>query len=358
MKYGLLITSPISDCKNIGDYIQSLAAKQFLNDDYYYVEKESISEFEVSEPIKMIMNAWYMWHPECWPPKSCIRPLLTSMHITYLNAKEMLDNGGKEYLINNGPVGCRDLDTKRILDKEGIPCYFSACLTLTLGNTYKYKVERKGFVFVDPFIPPVRYVIDGKSIFFPNNIIKAVRTLLRHPRKIMQFVKHYDFFKMRYKLLSYYNAAMFYRFYSTLFDDELLFSADYITHMVSVNANDNNDTLLQKAEGLVKKYAKSRLVITSRIHCGLPCLGLETPVLFILNEDMESKKNMFNAPGRFGGLIDFFNVVDFVDDRLIPKDKSICVNGKISCETNIVNNNKWENYRDKLNDICHKFING
>lgn len=355
MKYGLLVTSPISNYKNIGDYIQSLAARQYLKEDYCYVEKEAVSEFRSDGPVKVIMNAWYMWHPECWPPRPCLDPLLTSMHISHLTAKEMLANGGKEYLVKHGPVGCRDLDTKKILDDAGVPNYFSACLTLTLGHTYKYTGERKGFYFVDPYIPSVRYIVNGKSVFYPKNVLKGLWGFIKHPMKTCKLVKNNDFFKARIHLMSYYNAAMFYDTYRTLFDDDVIFGAEYLTHMVPVDKSDNNETLLRKAEELVCKYSKAKLVITSRIHCGLPCLGLETPILFVLNKEMESKENMFNAPGRFGGLINFFNLIIFKNYRLFASEK-LNIKGRINMSTMTTNSTEWQTYRDKLISMCQKFV--
>lgn len=356
MKYGLLVTNPISNYKNIGDYVQSLAAKQFLNDSFCYVEKEAISEFESDEPVKVIMNAWYMWHPECWPPKPCITPLLTSMHISPLTAKEMLANGGKEYLIEHGPVGCRDLDTKQLLDEADVPCYFSGCLTLTLGHSYKYTGERDGFIFVDPYIPPIRYIVNKKSIYYPKNILKGLWYILNYPKKVRRLVKEHVFFKARFALQSYYNAAMFYAGYSSKFEDDVLFSAEYLTHMVPVSEADNNESLLSRAEQLVKKYSMAKLVVTSRIHCGLPCLGLDTPVLFILHKEMEAKDNMYNAPGRFGGLLDFFNVMYYDNETISSRGGDFSIIGKIGETTIVRNKNKSKPFRDNLIDNVKKFI--
>ncbi|MDR2193935.1 MAG: polysaccharide pyruvyl transferase family protein [Treponema sp.] len=52
------------------------------------------------------------------------------------------------------------------------------------------------------------------------------------------------------------------------------------------------------AESLIKKYAAALLVVTSRLHCALPCLGLETPVIFIA-EDLQDK--------RLGGIKELFS---------------------------------------------------
>lgn len=352
MKNGLLVAYPISNYKNLGDYIQSLAARQFIEDDYCFIEREELSKYESAEVTKVIMNAWYMWHPECWPPKPCVIPLLASMHISPLAAKDMLSDVGKAYLIKHGPVGCRDLDTKKILDGAGVPCYFSACLTLTLGKTYKYKGERKGVIFVDPFIPSVRYVVDGKSIFYLSNLFKGFLYYIKSMPKVNKLVKEHSYFKARLKFMTYYNASMFYQAYSTKFNDDVIFSAEYITHLVPVVENDTNETLLHKSELLIKKYAQSKLVVTSRIHCGLPCLGLETPVIFVLNEDL----NMLNAPARFGGLLDFFHIMRYDHDKLHCQDSELAHCARISNNTTIENKSNWRPYASKLINAVTSFM--
>ena len=65
---------------NAGDYIQSLAAAQYLPRVDKYLNREKLSEYK-GEPVKLIMNGWFMHQPECWPPSKQIFPLLTSFHI-------------------------------------------------------------------------------------------------------------------------------------------------------------------------------------------------------------------------------------------------------------------------------------
>lgn len=359
MKYGLLITSPINNYKNIGDYVQSLAALQFIpeGENYDYIEKEDIAHYSNKDSVKTIMNAWYMWHPENWPPQeSAIDPLLTSIHITPLKAKEMLENGGKEYFIKHGPVGCRDTGTLEILQKNNIPSFFSACLTLTLGEKYKYQGERNGVMFVDPYIPPIRYVHESGNIYYPKNVIKSFGYFLKSPKKIIKLSKK-EFFKGRFYLQSLYNASMFYHAYSNLFEAEVLLNADYISHMVKVKSDYTQKDLLSEAESLVKKYARAKYVVTSRIHCALPCIGLETPVMFVLDSMMESDQNIFNAPGRFGGLIDFFRVLNFnKKNKIVTFDKEIIEIGRIGENANFSNKTSWIEFRDKLVSQCKSFV--
>lgn len=76
--YGILIREGVGRgaWKNIGDYVQSIAQKQFLKDkETCFVEIEKLSEFKSEEPVNVIMNGWFMWHPEMFPPSPCINPL-------------------------------------------------------------------------------------------------------------------------------------------------------------------------------------------------------------------------------------------------------------------------------------------
>lgn len=355
-KYGLLVTSPVANTKNIGDYMQSLAAIQFLPKDYVYVEKEKVSEFRCDEPTKVIMNGWYMWHPENWPPKEeKLIPLLTSMHFTPITVNEMLKNGGKEYLQKYGPVGCRDKDSCELLKNEGIDCYFSGCMTLTLGKNYSFEGERKGVCFVDPYIPSLRIISNDSKEVYPLNAVKAVIYYLMHPRKINRLAK-IPFFKGRLSVLSFYKASMFYHAYSTLFDDEVLFNAAYYTHMVQTSLVESQESLLKRSEELLKKYASSQYVVTSRIHCALPCVGVSTPVIFTLNEQMESKKNLIGSPGRYGGLIELFHVVNYKNDKITTDEADLLAERKITLHTTFENKPKWKEIADRLIIQCEHFV--
>ena len=356
MKYGLLVTSPVANTKNIGDYMQSLAAMQFLPDEFVYVEKENVSKFRSDESIKVILNGWFMWHPENWPPQERnLIPLLTSMHFTPITVKELLEKGGKEYLVKYGPVGCRDTNSVELLQKEGIEAYFSGCLTLTLGKKYAYKGERKGVCFVDPYIPSIRIISNDSKKFYPLNALKAALYFLNNPCKISRLAKK-KFFKGRFKLLTYYNASMFYHAYSSLFDDEVIFNADYITHMVATSLDESQESLFKRTEELLKKYASSKFVVTSRIHCALPCVGVGTPVIFTLNELMESKKNLIGSPGRYGGLVDLFHVVNYNNDKVTTDDSDLINKGKLGVNLNFSNKPEWRRIANILIKQCEEFI--
>ena len=138
--YGLLKYSSI----NIGDEIQSIAALRFLPSIDKLVHRESISKYRADKKTKLIMNAWWMWRPNFFPPSKDIEPLLISMYINTDIRNKFLQDKTKKYLIENGPVGCRDKFTAEYLNNNGIPAYFSGCLTLTLQRNPKLK--RKDYI--------------------------------------------------------------------------------------------------------------------------------------------------------------------------------------------------------------------
>jgi hypothetical protein len=149
MKNGILVDSILNNrsengYKDTGDYIQSLAGETFFKVIDEYIDREKLAEYKSNgEKIRVIMNAWYMWFPQKWPPSEDIVPLLISMHISPLVSTEMLSLAGINYLKKHGPVGCRDKGTEMLLKQYNIPCYFSGCLTLALGEKYKSNHQKK-----------------------------------------------------------------------------------------------------------------------------------------------------------------------------------------------------------------------
>ncbi len=349
MKYALLVSRTLSNgdvtgSKNIGDYIQSLAADQFLPhvDEYY----DKTSDDGGTETVKMIMNGWYIWQPDKFPLSKRIIPLPISMHISPVCADKLLSlQNVVEWFKRNEPVGCRDKETEKLLNEHGINSYFSGCLTLTLGKKYKYKGEKKSLVFVDPYIASIRKkeltVLDFfKSFNFGLTHFKSYLQLLR------KFNHNYCCGKLRL-LKKTICTAIFLQTYSKLFSLQELTKADYFTHMIKVGKGTNLTTEEDKmayAEQLIKKYAASKLVVTSRIHCALPCLGIETPVIFTVGHALEEGADASSA-GRFGGLIDFFYVARITKTDIQKDFKLPTENKKL-----------YKKYAEALEKKCEEFI--
>lgn len=120
---------------NIGDYIQSLAARQFFSKIDTYVDRDSLSEYKGSK-INLIMNAWYFLWRKNKSFSNQFNPLFVAFHI---NNPEDITSETLTYLKQHEPIGCRDYQTRDFLKAHQIKAYFSGCLTLTLGKTYRVK---------------------------------------------------------------------------------------------------------------------------------------------------------------------------------------------------------------------------
>lgn len=349
-------------CKNIGDYIQAIAARQYLDHIDEYIEQEEADKYFPADkkPCRLIMNGWFQWRAENWPPSEYVLPLLISMHISPLKADKILTTAGISFLKKNAPVGCRDLYTLDLLQKYGIPSYFSACISLTLGKNYRVdETDRNGVCFVDPYfeIPKLNILSFWSCLVYFFKNAKPVISLAKR-----SFFKEYSptgfLDRSKSRIRPYYKACLFYKEYSKKFSPDLLLSAEYITHWLDVDmAKGTNDELLNIAENLVKKYASSKLVVTSRIHAGLPCLGLGTPVIFIADEQVISEKGSFNVPGRLGGLLDFFRIMNF-DKGAFSSDDEV-LNSFIVVDRHTVFENKtgWKQYAKNLEKHCMTFMN-
>ena len=150
MRNGVLVSIGGKGFKNIGDYMQSIAARQFAGDDAVLVERERLASYD-GEPVRCIMNAWFMWHVDQFPPAPAIKPLFVSFHVRPAIEDGFFTERTTEYLKSHSPVGCRSTDAVEMLKRHGIDAEFTSCLTLTLGETYRHVEADTPPVFVDPY---------------------------------------------------------------------------------------------------------------------------------------------------------------------------------------------------------------
>jgi hypothetical protein len=240
---------------NIGDEIQSVAAERLLPKIDEYIDREGMKKFKSNGKVKLICNGWFMEEPDQWPPSSSIDPLFISFHITNSNGsdKKLINRKFTEYYKKHEPIGCRDLGTKKLFESIGIKAYLSQCLTLTLENNFPERNNK--ILLVDPFR---RNFTQGFRDYYINKIV---------PDKYKNNVEIIE--QRRY------------------------------------NLNANRETRFKDASDLIDRYAQAKMVITSRIHCALPCLALGTPVYFV-NSGYTTKSSLND---RFDGLIELFNVI-------------------------------------------------
>ena len=165
MKYGLMTYDENKRTFNIGDYIQSLAAKQFLPKVDNFINREKLAEYQ-GDDIKLIMNGWFTHNTTKWVPVDKIHPLLISFHVNNTAAPNMLNERGINFLKRHQPIGCRDNFTVKQLQAKGIEAYFSGCMTLTL-DSYKVDDSERGedIYIVDPLygFPNKQYFSSSSS---------------------------------------------------------------------------------------------------------------------------------------------------------------------------------------------------
>lgn len=352
-KNGLLVYAPLDGENrllfNIGDYIQGLAAQQFFEQIDSYVNRETLNLYD-KEPLKVIMNGWFMHHPENWPPSSKILPLFLSFHLNE-NVKTILNNHKIiEYFKRHAPIGCRDLNTVKLLSEKGIDAYYSSCLTLTLNQSIKKTGEREKIYIVDPIVNHYSpFQINIKDILsYTWILLFNYRLILKMKKKYFSQLKKGYFFN-RYYLKNLFNLYRFYFTFRKVISKEVFLNAEYITHLYQENEIKDENLRFQEAGKLLQKYANAKYVITSRIHCALPCLSLETPVIYIQNMD----ENEFSSC-RFSGITELFHVINvsYLKHKIISSFSS----EKLTENFSFSNKDLYKDFQKKLVNRCEAFV--
>ena len=363
MRNGILVCGPSSNRKNIGDYIQSVAQEQFWEKIDCYVEREAINSFEGNKPTNVIMNGWFMIRPQNFPPNPCINPFYISFHIDSRVEKKMMTQATIDHLKKYEPIGTRDTDTKEILERYGIKSYFSGCLTTTLGIKYKkdaLPADKRTPIFVDPY-----YEVAGtrRDLYSWSLYVKNIYCVIKNWRKVNRFIDKFEheywtwYGRLSRRFERRVCASAFYEAYKKICTDEMLFNAEYITHSIESKRFNTHDEWMEYARKLIKRYSIAKYVITSRIHCALPCLGVETPVIFVSTNSLHN--GTLRDKSRFGGLLEMFNVVSFENGNIKPAVSSmnnLFENGKLSVSSCFFNPELYKRYRDDMISRTNSFV--
>ncbi|WP_298316323.1 polysaccharide pyruvyl transferase family protein [uncultured Aquimarina sp.] len=315
MKYGLLTYDENKNFFNVGDNIQSLAAKQYLPKVDTLLNRERLGEYK-GDPIKLIMNGWFTHNIHNWVPSEDIDPVFVSFHMNNTAAPAMLSEKGIAYLKKHEPIGCRDQFTADTLKTKGIDAHFTGCLTLTL-DSYKVDDSERGddVYIVDPLYsyPRPEKVFYNTKITIKNILNGSVFKLGKKDKHVKKFISK-----------------------------EVLDSAIFINQEPPSNTYTDEEKFAM-AEDLLNKYAKAKLVITSRIHCALPCLAMGTPVIFVNGFDS------FVDSCRFDGILELFNRID-IDSKTGTYTSNFGLEGKITKDTIVKNLEKHHELANALKE--------
>lgn len=345
MEYKLLSVSKNRKLKkiNIGDYIQALASSQYYpRIDGFLDRDEDLKNYD-DEPCKIIMNGWYMHNPDNWPPSGKIIPLFVAFHLNILAKDKLTATKSIAYFKQHEPIGCRDKKTMEILKSYNVKSYFSGCMTLTLGKKYHSdKKEDKSYIVDPPFEIQWNNRLVMKSLLhfvkFPMDVIKIMH------------IKELSFLKGKNLLKKCLKASLYHKEYSRVFSRDIVMNSVYICQESEDYKNNFTTDVdrLKEAERLIKQYAKAKLVITSRIHCALPCLGLETPVIYV-----ERKQDSETSTCRLDGLRELFNIVEFKEGKLTP---IFYTHLPITKVNKPANKDAWRVLAKDLDNTCKSFI--
>ncbi len=326
-KYGLMIYSLKGPTYNVGDYIQSLAAKQYLPKTDIFINREKLKDYS-ADKVDMIMNGWYIRNPKQFQPSAKINPLYISFHLNHKVSEEILgDEKNISYLKSKSPIGCRDYYTMQALQSKGIDAYFSSCLTTTLDLEYSSKEKTDNIYFADALSH-----LEVWDVYI-NNLMH--RNIFEALLKILLGYKYNSRFNKRKILLD------------KLFSKEILTKAINISHHLSQKHSE--EKRFEQAQNILKKYATAKLVVTSRIHVALPCLALGTPVIFI--------NHGFGNDSRFKNILEMINTINIDDKEKITANFQLPKSGKITIEDIAANPTKHKEYAEKLKSKCYDFVN-
>ncbi len=261
VKYGVVL---YQDTDNIGDDIQTYAAYQFLPRVDYVIDRERLSSFvpeHDQEVVKVIMNGWYNHHKYSFLPSPYIDPLLISMHFSsndlILNpGHKFLEGYSRDALMKYAPIGCRDLNTQKVLNSLGYDTYFSGCATLTLDTIGKK--EMKDYICAVDMKPEI----------------------VAHLREVMGC----EIKEISHWLIEFSSSDLSYEEKQKEIHEYTMKSYDERAKLVSSHASLSFEERMKKVEELLQIYQNAKLVITDRIHVALPCIALKTPVLLIYYE--------------------------------------------------------------------------
>lgn len=204
---------------NLGDDIQTIAAINLLPKIDGFTSRENLNK--IKEPCIISMNGFFM-QSQNWPPSSNVIPIPYAFHVSKKSEETICSSDGIEFLKLHEPIGCRDLGTKAILDKYGVKAYYSKCITLTFDKRTKSPKESKV------------YIVDVS-----NKLQKVIPSnLLKNSVKICQA-----------------NVRL---------------------------SGITSKTKREMAQQLLNDYKKNAsLIITSKIHCAMPCIAMGIPVVFL-----------------------------------------------------------------------------
>ena len=244
---------------NLGDDVQTIAQMQYIPKDVKTIIVDRENTDKESRKCNVIMNGWFLHEDKNFPPHPSVTPIYIAFHI---EKKGLVSDKAITHYKKYQPIGCRDLHTMNLLKRKGVDAYFSGCLTLTLRNPF-VNPKRDKIYIVDAHLTSKKVYPWGSDHLLAKLIPKYIRD-----------------------------------------------QAEYIEHEIPEGLDQNDMYARQKfvKETLLNKYAQAKLVITSRLHCALPCVAFNTPCIALYSG--------LHTDNRWGGLKDYVHGYSSINDKV------------------------------------------
>lgn len=255
-----IIASLKASTENLGDYIQIAACLRLLDTldlrPSLYLDRDTelasppLGELG-SAPIVLPLSGWFkhmVGDDPQWPPHHRIVPVFVGFHVRPHQCPALLQPASIEYMKLNGPIGCRDPFTKRVLEAKGVPTYLSHCLSLTFPRREPGQI--------------------GDTVVVASRDRDILDLLPPEYRNNHVYVNHYT-------------------------------------------SNRGFAAALAQANDLLEFYrTRARIVITTFLHCALPCIGMGIPVVVFLPRSQTDFQRQSDEE-RFSDLLQMIAVHQF-----------------------------------------------
>lgn len=314
-KYGLLDSSTL----NLGNEIQSVIVKPLLPRVDLYLDGDYLHNVTSDQMIKIIIHGSFNTRPKHWPPSPAIEPLFISLNIAEHARKELTSEKSIKYFKQHEPIGCRDHFTQNLLRQKGVETYFSGCITFTLERDTTLQrtdkilltdLDKEAMSHVPPYLLSNATIIHHTSGIPIDSIANRLYKYSHLLHKIVKSTKvHIIVGSLQQELIKRRSEA-------------------------------TRTRRFEVAEGLLVEYAQAKFVITSRLHCALPCVALGTPVIFV-------HRNLKDS--RFPGLLDYVRHYSLEEFKYKVKE--------IDPENPEPNPKSTDKLRKNLLRTCKEFIN-
>lgn len=295
MKYGLYY---FRNTHNLGDDMWAYAQSLFYPHIDYLIDNTSVYKFrsENDEDVATIIGAFveprnYEW--SFFPPSNLI-PFFAGAYFRSTMWEFLQNDEIRKYLKAFEPIGTRTVVNATNFLNLGIDAYYAGCITMTLPKRKKNKSNYVCLVDVPDYVE--RYVREALG-------------------------ENVEFRKMTHDLPQ-------------------LGQDVYLKHR-NLSIKDR----FKQIEDILQIYADARLVVTSRLHCALPCLTQDTPILLTLPKDGSGIVDMYD---RMESFLEFFHMCWYEDF----KEGSV----NYDFQNPPSNPKRYLIYRDALNESINDFI--